>query len=48
MQQRVVRCGADQDEAARQSGAVDALRRWEVPTGRPGLRGYAGIVQGGP
>ncbi|MFC9951180.1 hypothetical protein [Streptomyces prasinus] len=48
MQQRVVRFVADQDEAARQSGAMDALRRWKVPTGHPDLRVYAGIIQAGP
>ncbi|MFD5568923.1 HEAT repeat domain-containing protein [Streptomyces cadmiisoli] len=47
VQQHVVRFLADQDEAAWPSGAVDALRRWKVPTRHSHLRVYAGFVQAG-
>ncbi|MET8537653.1 HEAT repeat domain-containing protein [Streptomyces sp. NPDC005065] len=47
VQQRVVRFVADQDEAAWPFGAMDALRRWKVPTRHSDLRVYAGIVQAG-
>ncbi|MFD1276946.1 hypothetical protein ACFQ51_49645 [Streptomyces kaempferi] len=45
LQQRVVRFVADQDEAAWPSGAMDALRRWKVPTRHADLRVYAGIIR---
>ncbi|WP_457463317.1 HEAT repeat domain-containing protein [Streptomyces sp. TE5632] len=48
VQQRVVRFVADREEVARQSGAMDALRRWKVPTRHPELRVYAGMIQAGP
>jgi hypothetical protein len=47
VQQRVVRFVADQDEAAWPTGAMDALRRWKVPTRHSDLRVYAGIDQAG-
>ncbi|MGW3247031.1 HEAT repeat domain-containing protein [Streptomyces sp. NPDC001070] len=45
VQQRVVRFVADQDEATWPMGAMDALRRWKVPTKHSDLRAYAGSVQ---
>ncbi|WP_406503006.1 HEAT repeat domain-containing protein [Streptomyces sp. NBC_01602] len=47
VQQQVVRFVADQDEAAWPFGAMDALRRWKVPTRHSDLRVYAGIGQAG-
>ncbi|MGW2554168.1 HEAT repeat domain-containing protein [Streptomyces sp. NPDC001635] len=47
VQQHVVRFLADQDEAAWPSGAMDAFRRWKVPTRPSDLCVYAGIVQAG-
>lgn len=47
VQQRVVRFVAEQDETAWPYGAMDALRRWKVPTRHPDLGVYAGIVQSG-
>ncbi|MEW2620546.1 HEAT repeat domain-containing protein [Streptomyces sp. NPDC048106] len=47
VQQRVVRFVADQDETGWPSGAMDALRRWKVPTRPSDLRIYAGIAQAG-
>ncbi|GAA1077838.1 HEAT repeat domain-containing protein [Kitasatospora arboriphila] len=41
-QQRVVRFLAESEEGGRPS--MDALRRWKVPTGRPELRAYAGLI----
>ncbi|MFF2998217.1 hypothetical protein ACFVTC_27250 [Streptomyces sp. NPDC057950] len=35
------------EEAAWPSGAMDALRRWKVPTRHADLRVYAGIIQVG-
>ncbi|WP_143200094.1 HEAT repeat domain-containing protein [Kitasatospora sp. CB01950] len=35
---------ADRDDAACFSGACDALRRWQLPTGPTGLRAYVGSV----
>lgn len=47
VQQRVVRFVADHDGTAWPPGAMDALRRWKVPTRHADLRAYAGIIQAG-
>ncbi|MFJ7949602.1 hypothetical protein ACIQ6K_39390 [Streptomyces sp. NPDC096354] len=44
VQQRVVRCVADQDEAAWPYPAMDTLSQWKVPTGHSDLRAYVGSV----
>ncbi|MFE0628495.1 HEAT repeat domain-containing protein [Streptomyces sp. NPDC058864] len=47
VQQRVVRFVVDQDEPALPSGAMEAFRRWKVPTRRSDLRVYAGTGRAG-
>jgi hypothetical protein len=47
VQQRVVRFVADQDESGWPYTAIDALRRWKVPTRHPDLRAYVGTVSDG-
>ncbi|WP_143070897.1 HEAT repeat domain-containing protein [Streptomyces malaysiense] len=47
VQQRVVRFVADQDEAGRPSGGMDAFRRWKVPTRHSDLRVFVGGAQAG-
>ncbi|MGW4378463.1 HEAT repeat domain-containing protein [Kitasatospora sp. NPDC004531] len=45
-QQRVTRFLAAQDDIAWPSGGMDALRRWNVPTGREALHAYVDAAAG--